>query len=482
MLRCAVLNCAAQSREVCHKVLLLLPFQFFIVPYGRSHDALNKIDVQHAYTAATFAIGSQLIRNALDDSEPIAFLQGNKQRVPYRQVWSWLLSGTAFNEQTPEARVYAGLWSLANRLREWALCLIGYRCFESFPLVRLPAGKLTTGRWLTNGAPYTLLVDGAILRACAAGIRIGKFREFNDLLVRLPSPVHTRASDVCSLAAAPKSSPCYSNSDSMALATCFLVSLLFAQGRPGRVTHSSGFVPRGRVGQRNEFQCLESPRGRNEVSMDRRWNDTAGDTGDLRENPVTNGIARHESHMRKSAPGNLLANQEAQPIGNLLQHAVANQAQDPFPETHVANQRIDTLTSKGPPCYLVYLYLKAVHDKTAQSSAYWSLSCVFIGCCPTPGNYGIGKVFPYKSAIGSEAGRAGLINWDPIAKARRMPADGTPSSLDVLLVQCHDDKDLVRHVSSHSIRRTRPAWRSLFRSAQVFAPLLRNMLVLPQSG
>ncbi|KAJ8873627.1 hypothetical protein PR048_024445, partial [Dryococelus australis] len=52
-----------------------------------------------------------------------------------------------------------------------------------------------------------------------------------------------------------------------------------------------------------------------------------------------------------------------------------------------------------------------------SSSAYWSLSCVFIGCCPVPGRYGIRKVLPCKSAIGSEACRAGLINCDPIAKA-----------------------------------------------------------------
>ncbi|KAJ8891134.1 hypothetical protein PR048_010648 [Dryococelus australis] len=45
-------------------------------------------------------------------------------------------------------------------------------------------------------------------------------------------------------------------------------------------------------------------------------------------------------------------------------------------------------------------------------------NCVFIGCYPTPGSYGIRKVFPCKSAIGSEACRAGLINCDPIAKIR----------------------------------------------------------------
>ncbi|KAJ8897296.1 hypothetical protein PR048_002642 [Dryococelus australis] len=60
---------------------------------------------------------------------------------------------------------------------------------------------------------------------------------------------------------------------------------------------------------------------------------------------------------------------------------------------------------------------------------------------------------------------------------RRMLTDGTTPSLDVLQVQCHDDKYLVRRVSSVNISRTRPAWRGLFRSAQGFAPLIRNMLI-----
>ncbi|KAJ8869959.1 hypothetical protein PR048_028970 [Dryococelus australis] len=59
-----------------------------------------------------------------------------------------------------------------------------------------------------------------------------------------------------------------------------------------------------------------------------------------------------------------------------------------------------------------------------HSSAYWSLRCVFIGCCPTPGSYGIRKAFPCKSAIGSEASRVGLINCDPIAKCWRRPGGG----------------------------------------------------------
>ncbi|KAJ8890888.1 hypothetical protein PR048_010397 [Dryococelus australis] len=41
----------------------------------RGHD---KIDVKHVYTEVDFAIGSQFIRHVLDDSYPIADLQGNK--------------------------------------------------------------------------------------------------------------------------------------------------------------------------------------------------------------------------------------------------------------------------------------------------------------------------------------------------------------------------------------------------------------------
>ncbi|KAJ8868666.1 hypothetical protein PR048_030205 [Dryococelus australis] len=58
------------------------------------HPTLNHwlraslIDVKHMYTEVDFSIGSQFIRHALDDSEPIADLQGNKWRVPYCQVWS----------------------------------------------------------------------------------------------------------------------------------------------------------------------------------------------------------------------------------------------------------------------------------------------------------------------------------------------------------------------------------------------------------
>ncbi|KAJ8897433.1 hypothetical protein PR048_002779 [Dryococelus australis] len=43
----------------------------------------TKIDVKHVYTEVDYVIGSQFIRHALHDSEPIADLQGNKERGPY---------------------------------------------------------------------------------------------------------------------------------------------------------------------------------------------------------------------------------------------------------------------------------------------------------------------------------------------------------------------------------------------------------------
>ncbi|KAJ8865885.1 hypothetical protein PR048_033408 [Dryococelus australis] len=39
----------------------------------------------------------------------------------------------------------------------------------------------------------------------------------------------------------------------------------------------------------------------NEVNMERRRNEGEGETGDPRRNPPTNGIVRHDSHLRKSA-------------------------------------------------------------------------------------------------------------------------------------------------------------------------------------
>ncbi|KAJ8871172.1 hypothetical protein PR048_027478 [Dryococelus australis] len=55
-----------------------------------------------------------IIDTTLDDSAPIADLQGNNTRIPYCQMW--VNTGAAANEQTSDVRLYKGLWSLAHRL------------------------------------------------------------------------------------------------------------------------------------------------------------------------------------------------------------------------------------------------------------------------------------------------------------------------------------------------------------------------------
>ncbi|KAJ8877470.1 hypothetical protein PR048_021925 [Dryococelus australis] len=77
-----------------------------------------------------------------------------------------------------------------------------------------------------------------------------------------------------------------------------------------------------------------------------------------------------------------------------------------------------------------------------------SLNCMFIGCYSTPGSCGIRKVFPYKSIIGSEACRAGLINCDPIAKvtARRKGFRVARVDLYKFSLQCADWRNMFHHV------------------------------------
>ncbi|KAJ8875852.1 hypothetical protein PR048_023755 [Dryococelus australis] len=87
--------------------------------------------------------------------------------------------------------------------------------------------------------------------------------------------------------------------------------------------------------------------------------------------------------------------------------------------THVI--RVQTVTTprraaRSESCQRLNSQSRLMGILLARSSAYWSISCVFTGCCPTPGSYGIRKAFPCKSAIDSEACRTGLINCDPLVK------------------------------------------------------------------
>ncbi|KAJ8891104.1 hypothetical protein PR048_010614 [Dryococelus australis] len=78
---------------------------------------IDKTDIKRVWTEVTFAIGAEFIMHALEDSEPIANLQGHKMQIPYCQVWG--NTGVAANEQTLVVRLnkglYKGLRNLAYR-------------------------------------------------------------------------------------------------------------------------------------------------------------------------------------------------------------------------------------------------------------------------------------------------------------------------------------------------------------------------------
>ncbi|KAJ8866775.1 hypothetical protein PR048_032636 [Dryococelus australis] len=54
-------------------------------PWRGRGERADKIDVKHVYTEVNFAIGSQFIRHALDDCEPIADLQGSECHTARRE-------------------------------------------------------------------------------------------------------------------------------------------------------------------------------------------------------------------------------------------------------------------------------------------------------------------------------------------------------------------------------------------------------------
>ncbi|KAJ8886161.1 hypothetical protein PR048_012370 [Dryococelus australis] len=75
------------------------------------------IDLERVYTEVTFSIGSEIIGHALDDSAPIADLQGNKKRIPYCQMWG--NTGATANEKTSECDVQPPGWLEQNRSDEF---------------------------------------------------------------------------------------------------------------------------------------------------------------------------------------------------------------------------------------------------------------------------------------------------------------------------------------------------------------------------
>ncbi|KAJ8888690.1 hypothetical protein PR048_008182 [Dryococelus australis] len=76
-----------------------------------------------------------------------------------------------------------------------------------------------------------------------------------------------------------------------------------------------------------------------------------------------------------------------------------------------------------------------------------------MGAPPMSGHFSPGKETIERGRYGRWEGVAAdsSARLPPIGYLRRMSADGISPSLDVLLEQCHDDKDLARRVSSRNI-------------------------------
>ncbi|KAJ8885956.1 hypothetical protein PR048_012162 [Dryococelus australis] len=165
-----------------------------------------------AMDGLTFAIGSEFFRHALDDSAPIADLQGNKKRIPYCEMCC--NTGATANEQTS-----TGKW--AERLD----------CLRS----------TKTNRDQTHAGS---LPDFCKWESCQTMPLIGRF-----------SGVSFVPPD-------------------LAFWRC---SILFSF-HPHRLTRP----------QVNEVRMEQNP-------IEEMW-----ETGDSRVNPLTCGIARHDSHMRRS--------------------------------------------------------------------------------------------------------------------------------------------------------------------------------------
>ncbi|KAJ8869236.1 hypothetical protein PR048_030808 [Dryococelus australis] len=207
----------------------------------------DKIDFKRVHTKVAFEIRSDFIRHTLDDSVPIADLQGNKKRILYCQMRG--NTGATANEQTSEVQLWKGLWSLAYS-----------------------SGMKEQGEW--EIPEKTRIRHDSHLRKSGVnrpGIEPGlPWWEATSLNAQPPWTQQRAGSP---------------NSRDI-LAGDF---------------HTRPSLPRVATGPHPKHaSCRLKPMRVIEVNMERRRNEEAGETGDARENPPTNGIVRHDSHLRIS--------------------------------------------------------------------------------------------------------------------------------------------------------------------------------------
>ncbi|KAJ8869180.1 hypothetical protein PR048_030750 [Dryococelus australis] len=176
--------------------------------------------------------------------------------------------------------------------------------------------------------------------------------------------------------------------------------------------------------------------------------------------------ASHPARVNEEKDGKSLCNNDG---GGKAMTGFKSQtrAEDPVPSDR--RRAAGGVTSGREICDCEYQAVKGAAGRldywtrcTPESSAYCR---VFVGCYHTPGSFGIRKVFPCKSVIGSEACRTGLINCDPIAK--------TPSAaLPALRVGwTHASKVKKRRSDTGDTNTARPApHRSYAQGVQCFRP------------
>ncbi|KAJ8874046.1 hypothetical protein PR048_024886 [Dryococelus australis] len=184
---------------------------------------------------------------------------------------------------------------------------------------------------------------------------IGKFREFSDVQARLHSPVYTRASDACSLAATPESRQCYPTPGSMVFVISFLESLLYARSQSNyqlkasmRRPHAS-FRPMAEDKQAHVLESLVIGINMSRAAITQYVIlQEAKQQLIILRNPTVhvgqNGVCcrQHVVTTRSQTRASQSNRQPAtQPIGDIPQRAVANPTPKHVPEQSVGPQEQD---------------------------------------------------------------------------------------------------------------------------------------------
>ncbi|KAJ8885965.1 hypothetical protein PR048_012171 [Dryococelus australis] len=278
----------------------------------------HKTDFKCVYTEVTFAIASEFIRHALDDSAPIADLQGNKKRIPYCQMWG--NTGATANNNTSEVRLYKGMWSLAY---SGETKRFGARC-----------SRPAHGNQVLNYCRYHLKADLKVKR--------GKYQPchdgHNELSCRFKGDYRAGATTRLNT---PNHGNARHTTNKIAPGDNFPRSRAWARNGQHKQKRSGGSFDEGipipdqlcwtlyskkynswqqklvlpklkhhpnvhsEVKRMKRFGWLltarsSEPMSAIEVRMEWYRIEVVEETGDPRENPPTSGIVRHDSHVRKS--------------------------------------------------------------------------------------------------------------------------------------------------------------------------------------